>query len=129
MANSWQAPYDTGWLLNELGGASTADWTNVHLGDDPTDPADTVTHGLNAPLSKLLVRLLVSSDGTDNNSIELRGGGGNTGYAFNVYQIDSNNIKIQTGSLGLSYARDSDGALTALNTQNWYYKVRVYYLG
>jgi len=129
--NSWMAPYDTGWLLNELGGAGVADWTDVLLGDDPTDKTDYITHNLNAPLYKLFVKVLISTDGTDNNSFEPNGISYNspdTHYGYMVNQIDTNNIGIQTGLLGIGYL-DSSGDFIAINAENWYYRVRVYYLG
>ena len=62
--------YNTGWLLNQIGGVGSPDWTNVHLGDDPSQDSN-VNHNLDAPLSDLLVKALISTDGTDNNSYEI----------------------------------------------------------
>ncbi len=128
--------YATEWLLNEMGGAGVADWTNVHLGNDPTDPTDNLTHGLGAPISDLLVKVLISTDGTDANSFEV----GISDYTdqtsgvmfigWTVYQVDNNNIKIQTGSQGLTIrAIDATGAGDAINTENWSYKIKVWKLG
>lgn len=124
---------DTGWLLNELGGVGVADWTNVHLGTDPTDPTDNLTHNLNAPLSDLIVKVLISTDGTDNNSFTVDAGRDtNTGVALSsgitISQVDSNNILIQTGDAGI-VALTAAGGSYFINTQNWYYKIKIWKLG
>jgi len=123
--------YDTGWLLNEMGGAGVADWANVHLGTDPTDPTDNLTHNLNAPLSELNVVLLVSTDGTDANSfIPTRNSytGGTAIYGYQINAVDNNNIKIQTGTHGIKTMND-DGTVTVISNQNWYYKIKIWKLG
>jgi len=121
---SWQAPYDTGWI-------SRSDWTNVHLGSDTTKNADSnITHNLNAPLSKLLVKGFVSTDGTDANSFEAPIGTCGLNYNTNIFEVDLNNIKVQTGTDGITFLAD-DGTWTGniLNSDDWYYKVKVWYLG
>lgn len=125
--------YDTGWLLNEIGGAATADWTNVHLGDVPTGDSN-VTHNLNAPLSDLLVKVLISTDGTDANSLEVSNIEFDAAIVsdyfagIQIYQVDLNNIKVQTGSSGFTTLSDS-GVPDTVSVENWYYKVKVWYLG
>lgn len=123
MGNSWTYPYRTGWI-------NRSDWTNVHLGSNTTLNTDSnVTHGLNAPLPKLLVKLFVSTDGTDANSFEVKyGETGNTGRGFTVFAVDNNNVKIQTGTGGIDYVLD-DGTCAAIDIENWYYQVVVWYLG
>jgi hypothetical protein len=122
--NSWQYRYDTGWI-------NRSDWTNVHLGSNTTKNTDSnVTHNLNAPLSNLLVKVFASTDGTDANSLEVKGEAyddGNT-YGWTVFEIDSNSIKIQTGDHGLLYIQDN-GVAWGIATEDWYYKVKVFYLG
>ncbi len=57
--------YATGWI-------NRSDWTNVHLGTDTTKDADSnLNHALSAPLSELIVKVFVSTDGTDANSFEI----------------------------------------------------------
>lgn len=119
--------YDTGWKLNLLNGGVSADWTNVHLGDDNTDPTDTVTHNLGVPLYKLYIKVLISTDGTDNNSFEMGIGhayNAGSGYSITPFQVDSNSIKIQTGASGVAYTNDS-GSITGITNQAYYYKVVV----
>ena len=122
------APYDTGWI-------NRSDWTNVHLGSTTTKDTDSnVAHNLNAPLYKLFVKVLVSTDGTDNNSFDILnqqvyfGGVDVARYGMQVYQVDSNNIKVQTAANGIIIL-DDNGIHTVVDSQDWYYKVRVYYLG
>ena len=119
--NSWQYRYDTGWI-------NRTDWTNVHLGSNTTLNTDSnVTHNLNTTIDKLLIKVFVSTDGTDANAFELLGFEyGNLGWM--PYYVDANNILIQTGSSGCSYL-DSAGTATILDTENWYYKIKVYFLG
>jgi len=127
--------FDSGWLLNELGGAATADWMNVHLGNDPTDPTDNLTHGLGAPLSDLIIKVLISTDETDNNSFELldthhkySNGAVDSKFGITIYQVDVNNIKIQTATDGIKGIAD-DGSFTIIDDEDWYYKIKVWKLG
>ena len=124
MGNSWQYRYDTGWI-------NRSDWTNVHLGSNTTLNTDSnVNHNLNAPLSNLLVKLFLSTDGTDANSFEITpvesGSAGN--YGFTAYHVDSNNLLVQTGLNGIQILQ-SDGTNLAVDTENWYYRIKVYFLG
>ncbi len=125
--------YATEWLLNEMGGAGVADWTNVHLGNDPTDRTDNLNHGLNAPLSDLLVKVLISTDGTDANSFEIgrenfSDVGATEEWNYTIYAVDNNNIKIQTGTKGCIYI-DDNGIGQGLDVENWHYKIKVWKLG
>lgn len=113
--------YDTGWI-------NRSDWTNVHMGSDTTKNADSnVAHSLNGNLSELIVKVLISTDGTDNNSFEINlvqtSNSEITGITFE--QVDINNIIVQTGSGGIRYM-DSSGASSLLDTEDWYYKIVVY---
>lgn len=118
--------YDTGWI-------NRSDWTNVHLGSNTGLNVDSnVTHNLNKNISGLIYKVLISTDGTDNNSFEILP----SFYSYNtsrdfgitVYQIDNNNFKAQTGINGLMYLGDN-GVNVELVTQNYYYKVVVFRLG
>jgi microcystin-dependent protein len=118
--------YDTGWI-------NRSDWTNVHLGSDTTKDTDSnVTHNLNTPLSDLLIKVLVSTDGTDANSFEVgnenRFGSSSYPSSFNhnftIYAVDNNNVKIQTGEEGLLYY-DDDGVATGIAAADIYYKIIV----
>ncbi len=120
--------FDSGWLLNEMGGPGVADWTNVHLGNDPTDPTDNLTHGLNAPLSDLLVKVLISTDGTDANSFEISNFNRGGSLGLTIHAVDNNNIKIQSASSGLTYNNDA-GTTVTIAAQDWSYKIKVWKLG
>ena len=121
------ADHDTGWLLNELGGTGVGDWTNVHLGDDPTDPADNITHGLNLPLASLRVKLLISTDGTDANSFEIGFTDRNptATYGYIVDAVDDDNFIVQTGANGISTLA-TNGVITVIDSEDWYYRIMVW---
>lgn len=112
--------YDIGWV-------NCSDWTNQHLG---TTVGGNVVHSLNAHLRDLDVKILVSSDGTDENSFEMRDTNkrydstGSLSYGFIIFEVDKNNIKVQTGEDGCRILQD-DGHDVALDTQNWYYRIVV----
>ena len=114
--------YDTGWI-------NRSDWTNVHMGTNTTLNTDSnVTHSLGVPLSDLLVRVLISTDGTDANSFEIQQAT-STSNSLGVmtYAVDNDNVLVQTGSIGvirLTGAGVSDG----ITTDDWYYKIKVYKL-
>ena len=120
--NSWQYRYKTGWI-------NRTDWTNVHLGSNTTLNTDSnVTHNLNAPLPNLLVKIFVSTDGTDANSFEIPPAIIAGPYGWTPFEIDNNNIKIQTCNLGLLVATDAGATLT-IDTENYYYQAEVYFMG
>ncbi len=123
--------YATEWLLNEMGGAGVADWTNVHLGNDPTDRTDNLTHNLNAPLSDLLVKVLFSTNGTDANSFEMWAGmllnAASNRFGITIFQADSNNIIVQTAGDGIAFI-DGSGLVGIVDDENWYYKIKVWKL-
>lgn len=118
--------YDTGWI-------NRSDWTNVHLGSSTTKNADSdVAHNLNVSLSDMIVKVLISTDGTDANSFEIAGISrvqvtANV-YGFMFEEIDSNNIKIQTGTNGMMFMTDA-GTHIYLDVEDWYYKIKVWKLG
>ena len=124
--------YNTGWLLNQIGGVGSPDWTNVHLGDDPSQDSN-VNHNLDAPSSDLLIKILVSTDGTDNNSFEPVLSASDwdpvstRSYGITIFQVDSNNITVQTGNDGILYIKN-DGVRYAIDVAAWYYKIKVYKL-
>ena len=116
--------YDTGWV-------SCSDWTNQHLGDSV---GGNVEHNLNANLSNLIIKVLISTNGTDNNSFELvdasfsfAGVGSNEYWGIIIYQVDSNTIKVQTGKEGIIYLDDA-GSFVVLDTESYYYKIKIYKL-
>lgn len=115
--------YDTGWIANN-------DWTNVHLGTTTT--GNDVNHALTANLSDLIVKVLISTDGTDANSFEMSdtgvdGLGAGTSLGITIYQVDTANITVQTGLQGILYL-DAGGTSIIIDTESWYYKVKVWKL-
>ena len=114
--------YDTGWI-------NRSDWTNVHLGTDTTKDTDSdVTHALNAPLGELDVHVLVSTDGTDANAFEMWAGmmlnTVSNRFGITIFQIDDNNIQIQTAGDGIAYINGA-GVFVAIDSENWWYKIVV----
>ncbi len=121
--NSWQYRYDTGWV-------ACSEWTDQHLG---TALGGNVAHNLNAPLADLLVQVFISTDGTDANSFvvaSVAAQGAAEGYSrgISVMAVDNNNIKVQTGDNGILVVID-DGTTSTIDTDSYYYKVKVWYLG
>jgi len=118
--------YETPWINRE-------DWNNVHMGSDTTKDADSdVTHNLNAPLRDLIVKVFISNDSTDDNSLEIPYGDTTWGlsnydrmYGVSIWQVDSNNIIVQTAINGFSLPK-ADGTWFAIDAENWYYKIKVY---
>ncbi len=119
-SDAFYRTYDTGWVSNN-------DWSNQHLG---TAPAGNVVHNLNAPLSNLTVRVLISTDGTDDNSFEVlyapydNVASADRSYGIQVNQVDTNNLIVQTGANGL-FAIDTDGTRRFMISDADYYKVIV----
>ncbi len=114
----------------EITGGDSGATADVNVSTKNTD--ENVTHSLNAPLSDLLVKVLVSTDGTDANSFEAINEGFTSttagfDYGITAFQVDTNNIKIQTGNEGILYAQDS-GTMNSVNTEDWYYKIKVFKL-
>ncbi len=110
--------YDTGWV-------SCSDWTDADL---------TITHNLDANIGDLMIKFLISTDGTDNNSIEPNLGTFNNTddvaayYGAAAYQDSKNAFHIQTGYSGIWFPRDLDGASTYQVAQSHFYKVKVFKL-
>ncbi len=96
------------------------DWTNAELA---------VAHNLNIPLSNLIIQLVISTDGTDANSFMIIDNvrivqSGDNVYGLSIFQVDLNNIKIQTATNGIRYIAD-DGTQIVIAVQNWHYKIVV----
>ena len=113
--------YDTGWI-------NTNDWTNRHLGTTalPKNSDSNVTHNLDATFDQVIIRVLISTDGTDATSFEpylsLQA---NNQFGIGFFYVDANNVKVQTATLGF-YAVADDGSVFAIDTEDWYYKIVVY---
>lgn len=104
--------FSTGWVAN-------SDWTNAEL---------TATHNFATNLSDLIVKFFISSDGTEANALECSyalNEAGSRILGFAIYQVNTNGIKIQTASDGIGIV-DDDGSITQIDTESWYYKIKVY---
>lgn len=122
--SGWGNKYETGWI-------NRSDWTNVHIGSSTTKNADSnVTHNLNAPLSNLIVKLFISPTGADTDAFEIGVlGAMNVNIGFTIFYVDANNILIHTSTSGCSYVQTTDGTVTTIDTENWYYKIKIWKLG
>jgi len=108
--------YDTGWVVCN-------DWTDQALG---TIVGGNVVHNLDLPMVDLTTRVLVSSDGTDNNAIELYSSNDDTGSGdtgISIYFVNSDNIYVQTGADGI--ARLSGAGVFTPIPNGWYYRIIV----
>jgi hypothetical protein len=119
--------YETGWI-------SCSSWGNRHLGStaSPKNTDSYVAHNLNADLSELIVKLMVSTAGTDNNCFQIdfsgfyRDAAAQT-WGCTVSQIDKNNLKIQTALQGMQYFNDA-GGWVPFSGDDWYYNIKVFRL-
>ncbi|GAH64097.1 unnamed protein product, partial [marine sediment metagenome] len=115
----------------EITGASSGATADV---DGTTKNVDNnVRHDLGAPLSDILVKVLISTDRTDDNSFDVTGyqigrpTSGINSHGIRIDQVDTNNILIQTGDDGIGVLTVA-GVFGRVNIENWYYKVKVYKL-
>jgi hypothetical protein len=113
--------YDTGWI-------NRSDWTDVHLGSNTSKDVDSnVAHNLGAPLSDLLVKFLISPTGNDSDSFEVYANiswSGSQQWGWTIFQVDANTVQVQTGNAGINYL-DTAGTGHVVNTDDWYYKIKV----
>ena len=116
------------WHILEIK-ANYAKWV---ANNDWTDAELTATHKLGAPLSDLVVKFFVSTDGTETGAFEIFPQGQNTGYAagdygFTLFAIDDDSLKIEMAKKGILYTNET-GSQIIIAAQAWYYKVAVYRL-
>ena len=120
--------YDSGWIAR-------SDWTNVHLGSNTTKDTDSnLIHSLNANLSQLLVKVFISTDGTDTNSLDIIIDGSQDGsdthsIGITVHQVSADALILQTGTQSAGHYVEADGSKNSLTDDDFYYKVKVWKLG
>ena len=109
--------YDTGWI-------ACSTWTNQHLG---TALGGNVVHNLNTPLRNLMVKVFISTNGTDDTSFEVVGNEqiSSAPYGITIDDVDDDNIIVQTATNGI-ITIISDGTATVIDTESWYYRIVVY---
>ena len=106
--------YTTGWV-SAAAGLQNQNWT--------------VTHGLTANISDLIINICISSDGTEANAIGLpQHTYSVSNHGMTIFQTSTAAFDIQTGSSGLTYLSDANGNVAAISANTWYYKVKVYYI-
>lgn len=87
---------------------------------------DSITyHFLNTSINNLDIKLFVSYDGNPTNSYEILGGGDNSDYGFQINEEGVVSIRLTTGALGLSY-KDGAGNAIIIDTEDWFYKIKIY---
>jgi hypothetical protein len=111
-------------LSFDLSGATAL----VNMGSGLKNVDSNIYHGLSRNLKDISVSLNISTDGTENNSfrvdvVNYNGGtSGNFNYLF--YQVDSNNVKLQTGLDGLMSYNDS-GTAAGISTSDYFYNLLI----
>ncbi|UCF13199.1 MAG: hypothetical protein JSW06_02800 [Thermoplasmatales archaeon] len=114
----------------QIAGATSGATADVNETSGSAKNKDTNNyHQLGKNIYDLQFELYVSTDGTDNNSFKnifATAEGGSANYGGTFYQVDTNNIKIQTGPDGIYRYADDDGAtLNLLDTDDFFYKTIV----
>lgn len=109
---------------NGLQGNSSG--TTADVNAVPKNVDSSIFHEFDYNISSISTQLVISSDGTENNSL-VHGVASTIGafYGWTIYQIDSNNFKIQTGAGGIYFNEDTVGGNLLLAAQDWFYKIRI----
>ena len=103
--------WDSGWVAN-------SNWNNEQL------PA---IHNLGAKLPNLRFDIFLSETGSDDDAFLIDSfNEGSSDTNFTYYGVDETQFVIQTGSDGLKRAVLGTGVREVIDTQSWYYKVKVY---
>ena len=111
--------FDSGWL-------PCSDWTNRRLSTGVAKNVDgNVAHRLNASLSDMHVRVLISVNGTnaqgeENYTTDSQGGTNDFGLTW--AEGDTSSFTIQTGTNGVLRLTGS-GAPQAIDTEDWFYRI------
>ena len=83
-------------------------------------------HGLGLNINQIKTRLVISSDGTYNNSFESKDisfeNGVNDTDGNCIFQVDTDNIKIQTASSGVLFVGDTSNAVRLGAATDYYYE-------
>lgn len=115
------------WTNNrQITGSSSGATADVNEASGSNKNQDTdVLHDLNRALYSLHMKLIISSDGTDSNSFEVKDSSvGANVHGQTMWYVDADNIKVQTATDGLEHTQDN-GANGQIDTEDWYYKVIV----
>jgi len=115
----FQIDYQTGWI-------NRSDWTNVHLGSNTALNVDSnFTHNFDVEMGSIETYIFISSTASFDSTTYLLSifVEATVNSGMQVYYIDTNNIKFQTGSIGIYLLDDSGASSNILDTENWYYKI------
>ena len=112
--------YTTGWVAET--DFRNTDWS--------------VIHNLNENLSDLIVKIFVSTDGTEANAFSVTDFSGYnatdttaTRYGARITQVSLDALNIHTGSHGFLDIHPTTGVAVGIAVNSYYYKIVVYYLG
>ena len=86
-----------------------------------TNAEYTINHGLKNNLAELDVQILLSKTGSESDSFEaISESSASDNWGYNLWNIDTDNIKLQTGAAGVPYLRDSDGVFSSFGLTGYY---------
>ncbi len=118
----------TGVFTNDevITGSTSGATANVNVATSTKNKDSNITHNFIKNISEVDVELYYSSDGTENNSKMIRVTGNYvSAYGHELWQVDTSNMKIHTGSGGIIEMNDS-GAFNVIDAEDTYYKVCLY---
>jgi len=112
-----------------LTGGDSAAVTTINEGGGTNKNQDqNVYHGMGIDSWRIKIRVLVSTDTSYNNSREILqicfdwAASSDKNFGITVFQIDDDNIKLQTGDAGIRMIID-DGTSDGWDTDNYYYEI------
>jgi hypothetical protein len=115
------------WTNNrQITGAASSATADVNEVAGSNKNQDTnVIHDFNFNLVDVRIKIYFSTDGTEANAFFLDfSDSAAGGFGGTFYQISLDEIKMQMAGSGYLYTSDA-GTVLALNTQDWYYKIKV----
>ena len=117
-------------LMFSDGEQLTDDSTGVtaDVNGSPKNVDSNIYHGFDTNQENLNIILMYNTTASDT-GCQILGeysfsSSGSFGYGYNLNQIDSNNVKLQTGKSGFD-ALDDTGSRLLIDTEDWYYKIIV----
>lgn len=107
----------------EIVGGTSGATADVDMTASTKNTDDNLFHDFATNSSDINVRYLISTDGTENNSFEpiLMQSANTELTGVSFFQVDTDNIEIQTGSGGIRYI-DSNGAPYLLDNEDYFFK-------
>jgi hypothetical protein len=115
------------WTNNEtVTGATSGETALVNEASGSNKNQDSsILHDLSLDFDDYLnTKMFLSTDGTMANAWEqsIYPSGDSSAYGATIHYVDTNNVKMQTGNNGMTYAKD-DGTVPGFSSSDWYYKI------